>query len=90
VPDGEPDCEPDCGLSQVDEPLRDDGEVVLLLVPLSGDPGNWAVWHAGRGSLGVQSAGIWLDRPLLPDIGPDGDELPWFWTELGLSLGDTF
>lgn len=99
-----PDDDPDGELSQVDEPERWDGEVVEeggALVPrllLESDPGNWAVWQAGRGSLGVQSDGVWLDSPLLPDMDPDEDDpgelgvLPWFCTEfdeLGLSLGDT-
>jgi hypothetical protein len=77
LPDDDPD-DPDP--PHEDEPSRS-GVVVLglvtepLLLLLPGSwPGNCAVWQAGRGSLGRQSAGVWPDRLLLPEVEPDDDE----------------
>lgn len=70
----DPDELPDPGLLMEPELSRSAGvRVVPLDVPVSW-PGNCAVWQAGRGSLGRQSAGAWLDRPGLVDMDPDDDD----------------
>lgn len=66
--------------SQVELPLG------LPEVPGWSWPGNCAVWQAGRGSLGRQSAGAWLLRFGLLDMEPDEDDpglvvVPWFCTD---------
>lgn len=93
----DPDELPDPGLLMEPELSRSAGVwVVPLDVPVSW-PGSCAVWQAGRGSLGRQSAGAWLDRPGLEDMDPDPEDddpglvvVPWFCSDGSWrSLGDT-